>query len=131
MDVRRQLLYKPASGDVGVAIAPVTANIQVNGFSGLFDGNPHGATGTATGVRAESLSSLLHLGAAFTDPPGGVAHWTFDGNTNYKAASGDAAITITRPNRSPVFTSTPVVTAKHQFTCTAIRRRRLTPTATR
>src|SRR5207245_9969434 len=60
------------------------------------DGNAHAATGSAKGVKLEDLSSLLHLGASFTDVPGGSAHWTFAGNTNYKSASGDATITITQ-----------------------------------
>jgi len=34
----------------------------VNGYSGVYDGNAHGATGSATGVKGESLTSLLHFG---------------------------------------------------------------------
>jgi len=43
-----------------------------------------------------NLTTLLHLGAGFTSVPGGTAHWTFDGNTNYNAAAGDAVITINK-----------------------------------
>jgi len=46
-------------------------------------------------VKLEDLSTLLHLGSSFTNVPDGTAHWTFDGDTNYKRASGDLAITIT------------------------------------
>jgi MBG domain (YGX type) len=53
-------------------------------------------TGSATGVKGEALSNLLHLGDSFTNVPGGTAAWTFDGNTNYKSATGSAAITISR-----------------------------------
>lgn len=60
------------------------------------DGNAHGATGSATGVNGEDLSSLLNLGASFTNVPGGTAHWTFAGNADYAPASGDVSITITR-----------------------------------
>jgi hypothetical protein len=88
--------YKAASGDVAITITQADATIAVNGYTGVYDGNPHGATGTATGVKGESLSSLLHLGSSFTDVPGGTASWTFDGNTNYKSAIGNAAITITQ-----------------------------------
>ena len=83
-------------------INQATATINVNGYSGTYDGNAHGATGSASGVNGEDLSSLLNLGASFTNVPGGTAHWTFAGNTNYAPASGDAAITITK--------ATPVIT---------------------
>ena len=62
----------------------------------------HGATGSATGVNGEDLSSLLNLGATLTNVPGGTAHWTFAGNTNYAPASGDATVTITK--------ATPIIT---------------------
>ena len=38
----------------------------------------------------------LNLGASFTDVPGGTAHWTFAGGTNYTDESGTAAIVITK-----------------------------------
>src|SRR5437867_5225383 len=64
-----------------------------------YDGNTHGASGTATGVKGEDLSSLFNLGSTFTSVPGGTAHWTFNAtytNGNYNSASGDAAITISK-----------------------------------
>src|SRR5262249_30190011 len=70
------------------------ATVTVNGYSGAFDNQPHGATGSATGVNGEDLSSLLNLGASFTSVPGGTAHWTFAGNANYNSSEGDAAIVI-------------------------------------
>src|SRR5207245_3184999 len=88
--------YKSASGDATITITQADAKITVNGYSNVYDGNAHGATGSAKGVKLEDLSSLLHLGASFTDVPGGSAHWTFAGNTNYKSASGDVAITISQ-----------------------------------
>src|SRR5206468_3853600 len=88
--------YAPASGDVSITITQATATVSVNGYTGVYDGHPHGATGSAHGVLGEDLSSLLNLGASFTDVPGGIAHWTFAGNTNYAPASGDATITITQ-----------------------------------
>jgi hypothetical protein len=90
--------YAPASGDAAISITQATATVTVNGYSGVYDGLAHGATGSATGVNGENLTSLLNLGATFTNVPGGTAHWTFAGNTNYAAASGDAAITITKAN---------------------------------
>jgi len=92
--------YAPASGDAAITITQATASITVNGYSGVYDGNAHGATGSAHGVNNEDLSNLLNLGASFTDVPGGTAHWTFAGNTNYAPASGDASITITQATAS-------------------------------
>jgi len=102
----------PTSGDatvqltsakVVVTVAPLgstdvkkSAVIEVSGFSGTYDGEPHGATGTATGVDGEDLSALLNLGETFTDAPGGMATWTFAGDANYNAAEGTAAVTIGR-----------------------------------
>ena len=82
--------YNPASGSVDIIINKVNAVITVNGFTGSYDGNAHGASGTAFGVESTpaDLSSLLHLGDSFTDVPGGTANWTFDGNGNYNSASG-------------------------------------------
>src|SRR5207253_4577910 len=86
--------YKAAAGTAAIVINQADATRRVDGYTGTYDGNPHGATGTATGVKGEDLSSLLHLGSSFTNVPGGTANWTFDGNTNYKAAAGTAAIVI-------------------------------------
>ena len=68
----------------------------VNGYTGVFDGQAHGATGSAVGVKGESLAGL-NLGNSFTNVPGGTAHWTFTDQTgNYNNKSGDAAIVITK-----------------------------------
>ena len=89
--------YNGASGSVAITIAKIDAQINVTGYSDTYDGAPHGATGTATGVSGENLVTLfLTLGATFTHVPGGTAHWTFAGNDNYNAASGSVAITIAR-----------------------------------
>ncbi len=94
--------YNNTSGAVNDSISQASASITVNGYSGVYDGAAHGATGSATGVNGENLNSLLNLGASFTRVPGGTAHWTFAGNTNYAPASGNATITITK--------ATPVIT---------------------
>src|SRR5207247_8098127 len=74
--------YKSTSGDLAITISQADATIAVNGYTGVYDGNAHGATGSATGVKSENLTSLLHLGASFANVSGGTAHWTFDGDTN-------------------------------------------------
>ena len=88
--------YTDASGDVAIVINKATATINVVGYTGIYDGNAHGASGSATGVGGVDLSASLDLGATFTNVPGGTAHWTFTGGTNYNDASGDVAIIINK-----------------------------------
>lgn len=78
-----------------VTVNKANATINVQGYNGMYDGNAHGAAGTATGVNGEDLSSLLNLGDTFTNVPGGTAHWTFAGNNNYNSANGSVDIGIT------------------------------------
>ena len=86
------------------SVAKADAIIVVNGFTGTYDGAPHGATGSATGVFAEDLSADLDLGATFTNVPGGTANWTFTDTTgNYNDDSGSVAITITKANQTITF----------------------------
>src|SRR5258706_1104707 len=86
--------YATASGDATVTITQAAATINVTGYTGVYDGGAHGASGSATGVSGEPLSALLNFGATFINVPGGTAHWTFAGNTNYAPAGGDVSITI-------------------------------------
>jgi len=75
--------------------APSLATVTVTGYTGVYDGQPHGATGAATGINGEDLSSLLSLSGSFTSVPGGTVSWTFAGDAHYAPASGSAAIAIT------------------------------------
>jgi hypothetical protein len=77
-------------------INKVNATIDVQGYTGDYDGDPHGATGSATGVGGANLNSQLDLGETFTNAPGGTAHWTFNGGTNYNNDEGDVQITINK-----------------------------------
>ena len=52
------------------------AEEQYDGY-GIYDGNEHGISGTATGADGSDLSSLLDLGAKYQNVPGGTASWTF------------------------------------------------------
>ena len=42
--------YNNASGDAAIVISKADATVAVNGYTGVYDGNAHGATGTAKGV---------------------------------------------------------------------------------
>ena len=96
--------YNATAGDVSVTISKADATVTVTGYTGVYDGAAHGATGSATGVLTEDLSSLLHLGASFTNVPGGTAHWTFDGNGNYNATAGDVSVTISKADATVTVT---------------------------
>jgi hypothetical protein len=98
--------YNAEAGTADITITPVDATIAVSGFTGTYDGLPHRATGTATGVNVngvnEDLNHHLDLGASFTNAPGGTATWTFGGDANYNVATGAAAITINKA--TPILT---------------------------
>ena len=97
-------LASSATNELTVNKADATVN--VTGYTGVYDGNPHGASGTATGVNGEDLSALLDFGAAYTNVPGGTAHWTFNAggaNVNYNGAAGDVAIVITQADSTLVW----------------------------
>jgi hypothetical protein len=79
-----------------VTLVKADATINVVGFTGVYDGSPHGASGTATGVGGVDLSASLSLGATFTNVPGGTANWTFTGGTNYNDANGSVPIVINK-----------------------------------
>ena len=87
--------HTPSDGAaVAIVINKANATVSVSGYTGVYDGQAHGATGSAKGVGGAVLSGL-NLGASFTNVPGGTAHWTFtDATGNYNNASGDVAITI-------------------------------------
>jgi DNA/RNA endonuclease G (NUC1) len=84
-------------------IGKAVATINVQDYTGVYDGQAHGTTGSATGVNGENLTSLLSLGNSFTNVPGGAANWSFSGNNNYQAASGTANIEITKT--TPTFSN--------------------------
>jgi hypothetical protein len=88
--------YNDASGSVAIVINKADATLNVSGVTVTYDGDAHGATGTAIGVKGETLAGL-DLGASFTNVPGGTANWTFtDVTGNYNDDSGSVAIVINK-----------------------------------
>src|SRR5262249_6869824 len=81
--------YIDQSGDVAIVITKANATVTVNGYNGVYDALPHGATGSESGVGGENAGTL-NLGSSFAHVPGGTAHWTFTGNGDYIDQSGDA-----------------------------------------
>ncbi|HEV2277765.1 MAG TPA: hypothetical protein VGS02_06305, partial [Acidobacteriaceae bacterium] len=83
--------YNNASGTVSDAIARAKAAISVTPYSVTYDGNAHTATGSATGVKGESLSGLDLSNTTHTNPGAYNDSWTFtDATGNYNGASGIA-----------------------------------------
>jgi hypothetical protein len=90
--------YLDASGSVAIVISKASATVDVTGYSGMYDGSAHGASGSAIGALGETLAGL-DLGASFSNVPGGTAHWTFaDVTGNYNDANGSVEIVITKAN---------------------------------
>ncbi|HEY3372796.1 MAG TPA: MBG domain-containing protein, partial [Prolixibacteraceae bacterium] len=88
--------YNDKSGSVAIAISKADPTISVLGYTGIYDGDLHGATGTAKGVKAELLSGL-DLGDSFANVTGGTADWVFtDATGNYNDKSGSVAIAISK-----------------------------------
>ena len=88
--------YNDASGTVSDSIAKATAIIVVTPYNVTYDGNPHMATGTATGVKGESLAGLNLNGTTNTNAGNyPTDSWTFT-NANYKDASGTVSDAIAK-----------------------------------
>src|SRR5436190_5798425 len=90
-----QISYAAGSVSVNKANADCT---PIHGYTGIYDGAAHGATGACAGVPSDpsAVGSSLDLGGTFTNVPGGTAHWAFTGGTNYNDQSGNVAITISK-----------------------------------
>lgn len=96
--------YTASSGTLsgGQTINKRNATITVTPYNVTYDANPHTATGTATGVNNEDLSSLLHLGGTTHTNAGDYPSdsWSFDGNTNYNNDSVTVHDVISKANAS-------------------------------
>ena len=84
---------RPSTDTAQLTINQAVADCDIVGYDDIYDGTPHGATGTCTGVGGGALPGLT-LGASFTNVPGGTANWSFEGGTNYTDQSGSVEIDI-------------------------------------
>jgi hypothetical protein len=78
------------SPEVTVTLVKADPGCTISGWSGPYDGSPHGASGSCT-----AAAGSLDLGSTFTDVPGGTADWAYTGNDNYNDDSGTVSIAIT------------------------------------
>jgi hypothetical protein len=88
--------YVSQSGTVEDQIGKANASINIDPYSVTYNANPHTATGSATGVNDEDLSSLLTLSGTTHTSAGDYTDdaWSFAGDSNYNAQSGTAEDTI-------------------------------------
>src|SRR5439155_18603476 len=94
--------YNDQSGSVAIIINKADATVVVSGTTVTYDGDPHSASGTATGVKGEDLAAGLNLGATFTDYPGGTANWSFSGGTSDEHRGGTVAIVINKADATVI-----------------------------
>ncbi len=93
--------YTIASMSVTINVSKANPTIIVNGYTVAYDGQPHTATGTATGIGGVALSGLVLSGTTHTIAASYSDDWSFvDATGNYNNATGAVADTInkTEPN---------------------------------
>ncbi len=84
-----------SSSDIeSITITKATATVTVTGFSGTYDGLPHGVvSSSASGVLSESLTGLSIDTTTYRNVPGGSVNWSFT-NQNYADQSGSATVSV-------------------------------------
>jgi hypothetical protein len=105
--------YANASGTVSDTISKAAATINVTPYNVTYDGNPHTAAGTATGVGGVSLIADLTLsGTTHTDAGSYPSDpWSFtDPTGNYANTSGIVSDTINGEAITLTFTTIPTHT---------------------
>ena len=94
-------LYTSADANGAVTVLKANATLRVFGGTFTFDGQPHPATGTVTGVNGEDLGapSFTYNGSA--SAPVGVGFYavsaTYAGDSNYEPASNNATSVYINP----------------------------------
>src|SRR5206468_10913985 len=96
-----------ASGTVHDALAKATATIVVTPYNVTYNGVPHTATGSATGVGTTNLNAQLTLSGTTHTNAGDYPSeaWSFAGGTNYNDASGTVHDALAKATRSEEHTS--------------------------
>ena len=93
-------VYESATATKTFVIHKATPTVTVNGGTFTYDGAPHGATATVTGVGGVDLGPALLTYDGSVDVPVNagtyVAVATFDGSGNYGHATGSAVVSISK-----------------------------------
>src|SRR5204863_5703133 len=81
------------AGSVTIDLSNASADVSSTaGYSGVYDGNAHGASGFCYALDGTTALAGLDLGATFTNVPGGTADWTFTDQTgNYNDNAGSVS----------------------------------------
>ena len=93
--------YTQKTASVTITVNKLTPSITVTGGSHVYDGNPHPATATVTGVGGQSLGPVaIAYSPGGSNAPADVGTYavtaTFDGDANYTSRTGTATISITK-----------------------------------
>jgi hypothetical protein len=105
--------YKPASKQAAITIGQADATVNVTGGSFPYDGNPHPATGSVTGVGGANLGtpSFKYTPPGDSTVPVNVGTYdvlaSFAGNKNYKPASNTAKIVIEKAATATTVSASP------------------------
>jgi hypothetical protein len=83
-----------ATAQTTLTVTKATASITITPYSGTYDGQFHGVSGSAIGVLGEDLSALLNLGVTERNAGHYDAAWSFAGNNNYFSARATSTIDI-------------------------------------
>ena len=91
--------YAGASQSAVIVIQPGAPTILVSGGTHAYDGQPHPATGTVTGINGASLGTLTFTYNGLPTPPVNAGTYAvvgaFSGNANYDPASATTMVQIT------------------------------------
>ena len=91
--------FATAAANVRLNVLKANAAITVTPYSVTYDGNSHTATGTATGVKGETLSGLDLSATTHTNAGAYTDTWTFTDSTgNYNNATGTVTDSIAKAN---------------------------------
>jgi hypothetical protein len=90
--------YNNASATVHINVLRATPTVSVNAPTVTYDGNPHSATASATGVFGESLGgvSIAYNGSSTAPSAAGsyAVLASYAGSSNYNAATGNTTMLI-------------------------------------
>jgi hypothetical protein len=90
--------YEAGSVSTTIEVTKATPVVTVNGGSFTYDGQPHAASGSVTGVAGATLEPLTFTYNGVSNAPVNAGVYatigSFAGDANYEAASGTATITI-------------------------------------
>lgn len=93
-----------ASDSVHDVIHQTTATCSVTGYTGVYDGLSHGASGSCISASGSKLPGL-NLGEVYKSVPGGSANWNFlNPNVSNAPLAGSVDITLTQASSTVTVT---------------------------